>query len=369
MNLTRSFVSITFAAALACATLASNNTPPVTVTPSAINPNVSSASSQQVLSCSLPPPPQIQFCSSTGNTLTAIVSGGVTPYTFSWNLAGDGHLTGGQGTQTITFNIGLGPVALALTVSDAAGGTAQCSATVRCTPQPPAAGLCTLSQGFYGNSGSAFNGTRSLALMQGLLPAGDLVIGKPGRSVTLALPAAACIIQRLPATGRPRALPSSLGDSTISQSTCQSSPVALPLDSSGRLSNTLLGQTIVLSLNTRLSAGLGSVQICNIMTMQASHPGPDGLFGTNDDVRNPGPDGALGTLDDPMVTLNIPYSVTTALSALGLTNTVNGLLELANRGLAGETTGGASLDDLNAAVNAVNTGFGGCRFLLNCSNF
>jgi hypothetical protein len=105
------------------------------------------------------------------------------------------------------------------------------------------------------------------------------------------------------------------------------------------------------------------------MTTQAALPGPDGLLGTSDDARNPGPDGALGTSDDPLITVNIPLSVTTALSVLGLPHTVSGLLELANRGLAGETTGGASLGDVNAAVNAINVGFGGCRFLLSCSDF
>ena len=98
-------------------------------------------------------------------------------------------------------------------------------------------------------------------------------------------------------------------------------------------------------------------------------PGVEGLLGTNDDVRNPGPDGALGTADDPIITVNIPASVATALSALGLPHTVSGLLELANRGLAGEATGGASLGDVNAAVTAINVGFDRGRFLLSCSDF
>ena len=51
----------------------------------------------------------------------------------------------------------------------------------------------------------------------------------------------------------------------------------------------------------------------------------------------------------------------------GLHKTVNGLLELANRGLAGQSTGAASLSNINAAVDAINRGFDGCRFLICCS--
>ncbi len=373
MHLTRSFVPITLALVLTGVSFASIATPRAsTFTPRSVaSITVRKIGPHQGLMCSLPPPAQMPICGSTGNTLTVTVSGGALPYTFSWTLAGDGKLTGGQGTDSITFDIGPSGqgVIIVLTVTDAADRTAQCSATVICTPPPPSPEFCTLTQGFYGNAGGAFNGTRTLALMQSLLSASDLVVGKPGRSVRIQLSAAACIIQRLPATGAPRALPSTLGDGSLDWTTCQSSPIALPLNSSGKFTDVLLGQIIALSLNTRLSAGLGSLAICNIMTTQAALPGPDGLLGTSDDVRNPGPDGALGTSDDPIVTVNIPLSVTTALSALGLPHTVSGLLELANRGLAGETTGGAGLGDVNAAVNAINVGFGGCRFLLSCSDF
>jgi hypothetical protein len=280
----------------------------------------------------------------------------------------DGSLTGGQGTETITYDIGLGGIIFVLTVTDAVGTGVQCSARTICTPPPPPPEVCTLTQGFYGNAGGAFNGTRTLSLLQSLLSTGDLVVGKPGRSVRIQLPAAACIIQRLPAGGPPRELPIALGDATLSSATCQTAPTPLHVTSTERFYNVLLGQAITLALNTRLSAGLAGLDICNIMTTQPALPGPDGLSGTSDDVRNPGPDGSLGTSDDPIISVNIPLSVTTALSALGLPRTVSGLLELADRGLAGETTGGASLGDVNAAVGAINAGFGRCRFLLSCSD-
>jgi len=65
----------------------------------------------------------------------------------------------------------------------------------------------------------------------------------------------------------------------------------------------------------------------------------------------------------------IPNSVLAALSDPGLAIndvTVRGLLELANRGLAGLPTGGASLPDVNAAVDANNRGFDGCRVPVDC---
>jgi len=278
-------------------------------------------------------------------------------------------LTGGQGTDTILFDIGAGGggVTLDLTVTDRDGLAAQCSLTVFCEP-PPAPDFCALTQGWFGNSGGSFNYTNPLALVQSLLSAGDLVAGKPGRSVRIPLSCAPCIIQGLPAVGAPRELPSTLGDATLDSVSCQTSPTSLPVNSSGKFSNVLLGQTIALSLNARLTSGLAEVGICNLMTTQAMLPGPDGVLGTADDVRNAGPDGALGTSDDPIITVNIPLSVTTALSAVGLPHTVGGLLELANRELAGQPTGGASAGDINAAVNAINKGFDRCRTLLSCSN-
>jgi hypothetical protein len=54
-------------------------------------------------------------------------------------------------------------------------------------------------------------------------------------------------------------------------------------------------------------------------------------------------------------------------TALGINDgTVKGLLELANRALAGMPVGSASVADVNAAVDAVNRGFDECRMTVNC---
>src|SRR5262249_10201981 len=59
---------------------------------------------------------------------------------------------------------------------------------------------------------------------------------------------------------------------------------------------------------------------------------------------------------------------TCALKNLNLPQTVGGLLDLANKALAGDTNlGGASIANINDAVDAINRGFDGCRFLVSCA--
>src|SRR5439155_13166226 len=90
-------------------------------------------------------------------------------------------------------------------------------------------------------------------------------------------------------------------------------------------------------------------------------PGPDGLRGTTDDV--------LAVPGDFQMFI-IPSSVLSALTDAGLginNSTVQGLLELANRALAGQPTAAASLADINAAVDAINRGFDNCRVLVDCA--
>jgi hypothetical protein len=88
-----------------------------------------------------------------------------------------------------------------------------------------------------------------------------------------------------------------------------------------------------------------------------------------------GPDGSTGTADDLPVSgdvqmFTIPNSVLAALTnpGLGINDlTVRGLLELANRALAALPTAGASLSDINSAVDNINRGFDGCRILVDCA--
>ncbi len=241
----------------------------------------------------------------------------------------------------------LGQTPVTCEAVDGAGNRTTCTFVVTVTATTDPVRLCSLTQGFYGNAKGKFNGLTSLVLAGQLLGQGPLVVGKTGvRSLSILPGDQTLLEQRLPSGGPPATLPAQ-GDQTLQTA-------VLPLNSKGRFDDVFLGQTITLSLNGRLSSSLLSFGLTSNFCSQAVLAGPDGLKGTADDV--------LVTND--IQSFSIPPSVLTALSdpALGINdNTIHGLLELANRGLAGVPTGAASLPDINAAVDAINRGFDGCR--------
>jgi hypothetical protein len=103
----------------------------------------------------------------------------------------------------------------------------------------------------------------------------------------------------------------------------------------------------------RLDTDLGALVIPGIsFTTMGAQPGADGKCGTEDDVP----------LFTSLITKTIPQSVLTALNSLYSSPSVVNLFDLANRALGGAPTGGATLNDINAAVSAINEGFDGCRF-------
>jgi hypothetical protein len=339
-------------------------------------------------SCSITPPSTQPDCGTDGNTLTASASGGTGPYTFSWSIDNNGFGngwcfgTGGPGPtcfQTgtgnpITYHAGAtGKAIFTVTVTDASGTkcTSTCTLEVGCSP--PQTEFCGLTQGFYGNQGGKFNNLTAAQIMHILLcsPTGtDLVVGKPGHSFTVKCGDEACIIKKLPANSTPTTLPP--GDGVFG-SGCSTTD-NIPTGSGNRWLNVLLGQTITLSFNVRYDTllnggpGLGGLTICSTMVTQGSLVGPDGIPGSGDEVIDPGPDGILGNFDDPKLVVSIPNSVMCALVNLGLPTTVNGLLELANRALGADANlGGASIADINFAVNSINVGFDRCRFLISCT--
>lgn len=257
------------------------------------------------------------------------------PYTYSWTFDdGSGPVPiPGETTDTLTL--------LGVTAADAGeycvNATGQCGTDQACADltvnQCGGSEFCTLTQGAYGSAGGAGN----LAQINQLLST-DLVVGKPGRSLTIQAGSGACVILRLPGNSGPKVLPD-FGDAILSSSTCQTSPTALPLQND-KFKNVLLGQTITLSLNTRLDTNLSGLGICGTIVTG---------------------DAAGGTK-----TVHVPADVITALGSLGLPVTVGGLLELANRGLARQRTDVASLSEINDAVSAINEGFDECRELIDC---
>ena len=133
-----------------------------------------------------------------------------------------------------------------------------------------------------------------------LLGEGDLLIGKPGRSLTIGLEDAACIIERLPAGKTATTLPEGFGDGEVVHTDCTTSPVDLPVDKNGHWENVLLGQTVTLALNLRLNPELCDFALCPEIKTQAMLPGPDGMIGTPDDVIDP---------DDPGQVFSHPQEV------------------------------------------------------------
>ena len=193
---------------------------------------------------------------------------------------------------------------------------------------------CTLTMGGYGNPNGQWNGMNRLQLITSLLADGPLVLGKPGRSVTIPVGAASaqCIIDRLPAGGPPTTLPN-FGDQALDSSICQTNP---PLPSqNGKFRNVLLGQTITLGLNLRLDDGLGQLVICSSMTTE------NGTFA-------------------------IDQSVLDVIGVFGGGHDCNALFALANQALAGMDTGGVSPSTISRAVDTINRAFDECATLKDC---
>jgi hypothetical protein len=155
---------------------------------------------------------------------------------------------------------------------------------------------------------------------------------------------------KLPGTGQATTLPA--GDGIFNLDCSTTTPIVL--NSSQRFDNILLTQTITLGLNLRLDTSLNSLLISDnwLVTVNGTE-GNDGLCGTEDDIP---------TADS--VARFIPQTVIDALNSLYGSATIGNLFDLANRALGGQATAGVSLNDINAAVSAVNEAFDNCRFMV-----
>ncbi len=287
-----------------------------------------------------------ETCTGADGTATLRPTGGTAPYTYEWNPAGPTGATATNLTARTYY----------VTITDANG--CRTTADVRvgkvndCLVQH-----CTLTQGGYGNSNGRYcGGTRRTDLITGLLASGgNLVVGSGARTLAFtsanAAQQAACIIAALPAGGPPTALPATGGPATG----C-SAPASLLRN--GRFNNVLLGQTIALSLNVRLDASLGSMVLPAFVAgtsrySLASYPGASCTAS-----------GPSSTSAAAALSVTLPVSVVRYLSQLGQSNTVAGLLALANQALGGSTASLPSLADINEAVSAINELFVECRWLL-----
>ncbi|MBA4150309.1 MAG: hypothetical protein H0X66_19535 [Verrucomicrobia bacterium] len=219
----------------------------------------------------------------------------------------------------------------------------------------------SFGQGFWANGKGNLNGVRSADLIKLLLinPTNQnsdaLIIGKPGRSLSIPLDAAEWLHTRLPAITSPGPLPS-FGDQVLSAATGQTSPT-LPTHKNGKIQNNLLGHVISLALNLRLDESLLdfalSLEFCTVKALS----GPDDLIGTADDSLD-----LLGGAQR----FTIPPSIFDALCSSGLPSNAAGLLELGNRALSGQSPHPATYDELASAIEMLNEAFDSGRFCVVC---
>jgi hypothetical protein len=294
--------------------------------------------------CVIPIPDPLPECGSTMNELCVRVMS--TEYTFSWEIlsAPPGWaLTAQLDERCVIYDAGEpGEASFQVTLTDEEGGTHTCDVAFGCHAPDE---YCTRSQGFYGNRGGKHDGVGTLPLLESLItPESPLVVGVAGtRSLTIPDGSEQCVIDRLPAGGPSGALPD-FGDQTINAD-CNTDPTAMPIKSK-RFRNNLLGQVITLALNVQLNlpADFTEVELCAEMRPEAPVDG-DGYGGE----------------------CHISQEILDALEHLALGRTVGGLLELANRSLAGEADlGGVSHSEIGEAVATINECFEGCRVFEGC---
>lgn len=213
---------------------------------------------------------------------------------------------------------------------------------------------CTLEDALWGNEHQSWNAVAIPALLDSLIPPGSpIVVGVPGRSVSFADGSEPCILDGLPAGGKYGPMPGDFTDAVVETSCLL--PEGFPVKKQGKFDNSLLGETLALSLNVRLDPDLALLAVVDTMLTVQALPGPDGLSGT--------PDDSLCAECDTM-TVSIPVEVLAAISdSMGIEPTVGSVLDLANQALAGDPLG-VPYKYVWKAVKNLNRAFKGGRFLV-----
>jgi hypothetical protein len=243
------------------------------------------------------------------------------------------------------------------TVTDACGNVSTTSQTITVNCCLVA---CTYTQGFYGNTGGngcTTTGTSSTAKQKMTAAvdaqAGDSVyfgLKSTGKFFTLFLSDITSdnIFKLLPGGGTPAALK---GYATYSKTgTWSNVPLETKQNQYGKIKNNLLSQTMVLFFNMQGSGGLPGMAIIS-----------DSLFTSKQTSCGSGV--AVAKVD----TFTLPSNVVQYLQTNG-TATVQGLYDLANRYLGGQTVSGVLAADVNNAVDAINRAFDECALLAGWGN-
>jgi hypothetical protein len=272
----------------------------------------------------VPPAP---YCNTTGNVFSS-----PTGYaTYSWEIISQDPpnsgwaITSGANSSTVVYTSGNpGSSAVFQLIRANAQGSSTCEFTLTCIEPPKS--YTTFTQGFYGNTGGKdCSGRTTTEIINAALGSNGLYLGVSGRSFFVGAGQASNLISILPGGGSASVLPN--GNFTSANWSS--------LLKKGKINNVLLSQTITLGLNLRNDPTLGGFVLTSSFTTLAMKCSV-----------TPDPNSAK--------TFSIPQSV---LSALGANNTVANLFAFASSVLGGGNRNGASLSDINAAVDAINRGF------------
>ncbi len=208
--------------------------------------------------------------------------------------------------------------------------------------------FCTLTQGAWGASNGAANGTQGfLTRNPNILP---LSIGGEDQSVEIESQQA--LETYLPTGGPASCLVGEFKFTTAGDVTNVGG-------ASGTGGGIVIGQTIALSLAVELSEDLqpqyGDLSALVLPSLpfctQGMSAGPDGILGTADDQLN--------TQDPITGPMSLPSDVAV------INNTVADLLTMSNQYLRGGRVG-VPVADINSALTTMNQAFDGCRQIVAC---
>jgi len=215
--------------------------------------------------------------------------------------------------------------------------------------------ICTYTQRFYATPDTSVcvNGGDATTSRQIMISAMDRQAGDStdfgswaaGRFFTLHLADVSgdAIFEMLRGDGKPAALK---GYATyMKPNTWNNVPLSDSRSNYGAIENRLLTQTMTLFFNINNSRRLAELRIAG-----------DSLFTAKETYCG------SGIAVNSVQAYILPRSVVTYLSATG-ENTVQGLLNLANRALGGEFPADINAGNITQAIEAINNGFDGCRIL------
>jgi hypothetical protein len=256
---------------------------------------------------------------------------------YDWDIiSGPATIDGVDNTQCVSIiPNGLGTIVLELNIwnDNPTDGVCGDSCQIEILVEECGGTFCTFTQGAWGNAGGkACGGQTTSELIQAALTAngGSIMVGQAGHSITFN--SVQCILDSLPAGGKPAILPA--GDWTCA--TLGSS--GLNKKNKPELNNVLIGQAVALTLNLLVSEGC----------VEES--------------------GILADWVLPEEFCTVPYGDEEACAEYSsiptsmVGKTVAEMLAAVNAALAG--TG--SLSDAYGAATAINEGFDECRTIVPC---